>query len=407
MKDGKMTNPREVLEQYRYDYSVCGKCKLCQSCHVQEIDHERFWRNCPSGTRFCFEGYYASGKLELACAIEKNEIDPGPRASHILYTCMLCGSCEEQCYGVKQLFPMKVTELLRERAARDGWGPPSEFDTVRSNVKETGNLLGPGCKRKEWADGLDLVVAGERHCDTLLFMGCQLSCRPQLRKEARSAARVLKSLDIDFTVLGDEERCCGSPLLELGLRDEFEAAAEVNIRKIKESGAGLVLTPCAHGAYVFKEEYAPVLPDVEFLHLSEFVGEALKERGTVPGGAVRGGFAYHDPCMLGRRLEVYGPPREILDSIPGVEVLEFPRSGRNALCCGAGGMAWWGYPDYADWVGRERLYEAEWIGAQRIVTACPQCQWMLQNTAEQKGNGMQVYGMWEIVAEALGAGEGV
>jgi Fe-S oxidoreductase len=420
LKEPRLTAEREVIEQYFHDYSVCGKCKICQACHVQEVDHERFWRNCPSGTRFRFEAYYASGKLELANAVVRNEIQPNERAAHALYTCMLCGSCEEQCYGVKQLYPLRVIELLRERAVRDGWGPPPEFDSLKANLRESGRLFGKDAlETNEWAEGLGIEETGKRSkrgktgkavkesTDTLLFVGCQYASRPELKDEVRSLALVLREAGIDFMTIGRRELCCGAPLLEIGERDLFERMALENVERIKESGATRVVTACPHCAYVMKEEYSEVLEGIELVHAVELVAPLIAGGSLEPRGISPGKVTYHDPCMLGRRLDIYEEPRSIVRAIPGAELAELPRSRANALCCGGGGMAWWAYPDYARWVAGERLYEAAWSGAERLVTACPQCQWMLGGAAgaADRPGGPKVQGLWTLLWESLSGGD--
>jgi len=400
MKKVRITKEREVLEQYRQDFSICGKCKICQACHVQEVHHERFWRNCPSGMRFCYEAYYASGKLELANAIVKGEISPGERASHILYTCMLCGSCEEQCYGVKQMYPLRVIELLRERAVKDGWGPPEAFEGAVKNVKERKNLYGIGDRKSKLADAISDQVK-RRTSETLVFFGCNFMAHEELKGEARAILSVLENLGIDYSVL-DVEKCCGAPLLELGMRDEFEEIASENIERIESAGIRRIVTPCAHCAYVFSEEYSRFI-DLEVLHLTQLISEHLGDLTLKWKGEVSK-VAYHDPCMLGRRLEVYKEPRRILELISGLDVIEFERSGKNALCCGGGGMAWWAYPRYSSWVTSERLFEAKWVGAEVIATACPLCQWIFQRTARKNYPEIKVLGIFSLLENAMEAG---
>lgn len=399
----RLTADREVLEQYRHDYSVCGKCKICHACHVQEVHHERFWRNCPSGTRYGFEAYYASGKMEIAAALVNNEIEPTPAAVHALYSCMLCGSCEEQCYGVKQLYPLRVIELLRERAVRDGWGPPEEYESLVENISKKGNLLGlPQKVKADWAKRLDLKDAADQEVDTLLFVGCQFATRPELRREIISIAGILKRCGANFGLLGGDEPCCGGPLLETGERGEFERQAILTAEKIRESRVERIVTGCAHCAYVLKEEYGSLLDDLEVLHLVEYIAPMLESNTIEPAPVKEKGVTYHDPCMIGRRLEIYEEPRTVIRSIPGMEIIEMQRAKNNALCCGGGGMAWWGFPGYASWVARERLFEADFIGASVIATACPQCQWMLGSNAVKKYGHLEVKGIWQILAESLG-----
>ena len=153
----RITAPRQVLEELQADYSICTKCKMCQAVHPQFCTESRFWRNCPSGTRFRWEAYYASGKMELARGLHTKELEPNDSMRGILYSCMLCSSCQEQCYEVKQILPTKVFELMRERAVTDGRGPMPEHVKMGESLEKNDNPWDfPKDKRGDWAKGLPL-----------------------------------------------------------------------------------------------------------------------------------------------------------------------------------------------------------------------------------------------------------
>jgi Fe-S oxidoreductase len=397
----KMTALREVLPDFRSDFSLCGKCKLCQANHVQEVIHGRFWRNCPSGTRFRFEAYYASGRLEMARALDLQEIEPTETMAHALYTCMECGSCQEQCYPVKQIFPLRVIELLREQAVRDGWGPLEEHQSAIDNLEQTDNLLGkPQAERGQWAEGLGLKDASKEKVGALLFAGCHYSFKPELADAARAAVRVLKAAGLDLGILGSEEACCGAPLLELGDRDFFETFGMENLRRFEATGAEQIISLCPHCNWIFNEEYADEMA-AKPKHAVQVVAEALKKKQLAPGKQVKMKVAWHDPCRMGRRLGIYKQPRKILASIPGLEVVEFERSGHNSLCCGNGGMAAYAFPEFGEWTAKERIFEAEFAGVDAIVTSCPWCEEMLRIGAAAKGSSVKVENIFTLLEQSL------
>ncbi len=398
----RLTATREVLSDLRDDFSLCGKCKLCQACHVQEVDHARFWRNCPAGTRFRFDNYYASGRMEMARAYELCEIEVTPGLLHSLYTCMLCGSCQQQCFPLKQINPLRVTELMRETAVREGWGPLPEHQPALDNLEEHDNLMGlPQADRGKWAEGLDLKDATQEEVDILLFTGCHYSYNQELVPSARSAARLLSSTGESVGILGEEELCCGAPLLELGDRDWFETFAWENIQRINATGAKTVVTLCPHCAVIFSEEYAPEL-DAEVKHASQALAQAIKERKIQPSQGVTHKVAWHDPCRLGRRLGIYDAPRHILASIPDLETVELPRHRGNSLCCGNGGMAAYAFPDYGVWVAQERIFEAEFTGAESLITSCPWCEEMLRRGTQARGSDLVVENLYTLLEKGMG-----
>ncbi len=397
----KITARRDVLAELREDFSLCGKCKLCQAVMAQQCDDPRFWRNCPSGSRFRYEAYYASGKMEIARCLELAEIEPDEKMKHVLYTCMLCGSCEDRCYPIKQLHPLWVIELLREQAVEDGWAPLDWFSEVYENLEKTGNPYGvPPEKRAQWSEGMGLKNALEEKVEYLLFTGDDYPSFPNLVPKLQSVARILKLAGVDFGILGKEETSSGSALLLIGDRDRFEEFAEKNIEKFAAAGVSKLITPDPHAYAVLKEEYTKAY-DMKVYHLSEIASSLISKGKLKPSKSVNIKAVYHDPCRLGRRHGVFDEPRNVLKSIPGLELLEFPRSKKNSLCCGGGGSVFFIEPEYARWVTKERIFEAEYIGAQAIITACPICGRMFADAIEAMKKDIAVYNLAMVLENSL------
>ncbi len=400
----RITAPREVLHELQQDYFICTKCKICQAVHVQFCTESRFWRNCPSGTRFRWDAYYASGKMEIARGLHIHEIEPSESLRHILYTCMLCSSCQEQCWEVKQLHPTRVFELMREKAVREGWGPMPEHEPLRESLEKNDNPFGVEArKRGEWAKGLQAKHLPKEKAEALFFAGDAYSTDPALFPAVRAAFRALQLGGMDLGILGAKEKSDGALMLLLGDRDFFETFAFDNLETFNGLGVKTIVTPDAHAAWVFKEEYARELnPEIKVRHISEVLDRMIRKGELKPAKEVPLKVVYHDPCKLGRRFDIYEPPRRVLRSIPGLELLEFPRATFNSLCCGGGGGVPYAFPDYALWTARERLYEAEWTGAEAVVTSCPYCLQMFRKAVEATGSPLKVYDLAEPLLMSLG-----
>ena len=115
-------------------------------------------------------------------------------------------------------------------------------------------------------------------------------------------------------------------------------------------------------------------------------------------------MTFHDPCYLGRRNDVYDPPRQILAAIPGLEIVEMPRSREDALCCGGGGGRMWMETAAGERFGDLRVGEAAGTGADVLVTACPHCIACLEDSLKQSGSPMRVMDIAELADAALAAG---
>jgi len=399
-----VTAPREVLHELQQDYFICTKCKICQGVHAQFCEETRFWRNCPSGTRFRWDAYYASGKMEIARGLHINEIEPTESMRDILYTCMLCSSCQEQCYEVKQIHPTRVFELMREKAVQEGWGPMPEHQKLQESLEDNDNPFGvEKSKRGDWAEGLGLKDLNKEKAEVLFFAGDAYTTDPTLKPAVRAAAQVLLEAGLDVGTLGSEEKSSGSLMLLIGDRDFFETYAFENIERFNQLGVKMIITPDPHAAWVFKEEYTRELnDDIEIKHISEILSRLVRKGELKPEKEVPLKAVYHDPCKLGRRFDIYKQPRRVLESIPGLELMEFPRATFNSLCCGGGGGVPYAFPEYALWTAKERLYEAEWTGAEAIVTSCPYCIKMFNQAVGATGSEMKVYDLAEVLLQSLG-----
>ena len=71
-------------------------------------------------------------------------------------------------------------------------------------------------------------------------------------------------------------------------------------------------------------------------------------------------------------MGVYEPPRNVITSLPGTQLVEMERNRENALCCGVN--AWLSCNKYHKEIQMDRLKEAKATGADLLVTACPKCQ---------------------------------
>jgi Fe-S oxidoreductase len=112
---------------------------------------------------------------------------------------------------------------------------------------------------------------------------------------------------------------------------------------------------------------------------------------------------YHDPCHLGRHLSpgVYEPPRSILKSLPGIELVEMDRNRENAWCCGAGSGVKEANSNLALWTANERLKEAKAAGAEALVTNCPWCERNFKDAIKEYGGEMEIYDIAEITRKAI------
>lgn len=287
--------------------------------------------------------------------------------------CLTCASCEVRCpQGVRYT---EFVRGLRGELPAAGRHPRPHGEVFRNAA---GWLADHGDGRTpSWLD-VDLRVA-ERG-EIALFVGClplfDVVFGQQLEVEmvaiARAAVRLLNRLGIEPVVVANE-RCCGHDLLWSGEREAFERQAGYNAELFRSRGVEQVLTVCAECCRTWSMDYPPVVDDYRprVDHVAGYLAPRLGEAELDWRATAATAVTYQDPCRLGRHLGVFDEPRQLLQVVPGTELLEMERSGRDALCCGTSGFV------HCDAASRrlqmERLESAAATGASQLLTACPKC----------------------------------
>ena len=326
------------------------------------------------------------------------------RLQHIIYTCTLCGSCQALCNPTKDLEPTNASVALREHAVREGWGPLPEHEPLIKSILNYDNpWLQPRAARVKWAKrgkGLKIKDAAKEEVEVLYYPGCTASYDPEIQPVAREVVRLLDAAGVDFGILGKNEICCGSTILRVGDRQNFEKMRAKNTASLNATSAKTIVTACAGCFSTLRGEYTDDL-EANVLHIVEFVDELIREGRLKPTREVPRKVTYHDPCHLGRYCGVYDAPRNILESISGLRFEEMERIREWAWCCAAGGGVRTAFPEeMAKWAAGLRLEEAADTGADTLVTACPFCEQNLGESAKASG-GLEVVDILKIVAEAV------
>jgi heterodisulfide reductase subunit D len=253
----------------------------------------------------------------------------------------------------------------------------------------------------------------------LYFVGCMSSYRT--KSIAKATKKILDSTGTDYITLGPEEKCYGSVLLRTGQVDEARELAKSNIEMIRSKEVSTVLASCPGCYLAFTQDYPSLAGElgVKVVHTTEFL-EKLMAEGKLPitglpwratnenGKLSTEGFplkaTYHDPCHLGRWSGIYDPPRNILKSIPQLELVEMFFNRADAWCCGAGAGVMSLSGEYAKAIASERLNQADKTGARVLVSACPFCKYNFEQAAKGREKTMEVYDVVEVVASAIESG---
>ena len=228
-------------------------------------------------------------------------------------------------------------------------------------------------------DGLGDVPLFDGSQEYLYWVGCSGSLVERNLPITKSVFKLLREAGTSFGVLGQEETCNGDPARRLGNEYLFQILAQQLIETFKSKGVQRVITNCPHCFNTFKNEYPQFDGKFEVLHHTEFLAKALSEGDLKPKYAVTADITYHDSCYLGRMNGTYDAPRQIIELVPGANLVEMKRNMSRGLCCGAGGGNMWQEEIGERRVNHVRTEEAVSTGASQVISNCPFCIQMFED----------------------------
>lgn len=385
-----------MTEEYANQIHRCFNCGFCKFTS----DYIDF--NCPAYERFRFDSYSTGGRLSLIYAWLKGEIEWSEHLLEILYSCVTCKNCVENC--VMRFSDDIVDWIIAARSdvmeKEKGKIPPAVRNFLEDIYKHGNPLKQARNKRGSWANGINKYQADDEY---LFYVGCLGSYEELGQAMAGNIADLLNKAGVSFGILGAEEECCGNEAYNLGEKGLFEALAEKNINKFKEYGVKKIVTLCPHGYNIMKNNYSMLGTDLEVYHYTQILYDMIKKDKLKPL-ETKAKVTYHDPCFLARWNKVYDTPRKILQSIPGIELVEMRRNRKDAFCCGGGSGNF--VIDLLEGgkeaPNRVRVREAYETGASVLAVACPSCMTML--TAAVKSEGLEEKLSVKDVSEIMNQG---
>ncbi|MCJ7609648.1 (Fe-S)-binding protein [Candidatus Bathyarchaeota archaeon] len=389
-----MTKKLPKLSDYAEDVQKCMRCGFCRNL-------------CPTFNSINWEAGSPRGRMQLAKAFLDGDIEFTDYMKERIYECALCGYCTWRCpAGVKTIDVVKAARahMLENKAS------PQNVQALLGNLSKEHNLYGLShTMRTDWLGypwiGLkDKVELSRKGAQVLYFVGCICSYSGKKNMTGKATAQILSKTGADWTLLGNDEWCCGDPSMLSGDFGFALESARHNVGMAQDLGVKKVVTSCAGCYRMWKQEYPALLdenPGIEVQHISQYITEALQSGKLKLSKELKTTLTYHDPCELGRLGEVFDEPRQILKAVPGVEFKEMAKNRYLSRCCGGGGDLKVAYPDMSMEVGTRRLKEAQDTGAKGIVSCCPACELQLSDVAQKNGVPMQVFNIAEIVARAM------
>jgi len=319
-----------------------------------------------------------------------------------MWLCVTCRACVERC--PRSVGIIDIMQALRRGITELGIAKvPDSLRITIKNISSTGNPLGePPENRTNWAKDLDIKEYTEG-TEWLYFTGCMASYDPKLQRIPRAIVNLLKKARVDFGILGSRETCSGESVRKAGDEQLFQTLAQTNIDTFKELGVKKIITTSPHSYHTIKNEYPELGGNFEVVHYTRLLAELIKEGRLKPTKELNKKITYHDPCYLGRHNGIYDEPREILYSIPGIELIEMQRSQENSLCCGGGGGGIWMETKKGERFADIRLEEAVETGSSILATTCPYCMSMFEDSvlSLDRGDVIEIKDIAELLQEGI------
>jgi Fe-S oxidoreductase len=296
----------------------------------------------------------------------------------VIWACTTCRACEEQC-PVMISYVDKIVDMRRNLVMVRGEFP-AELQKTFQALETNGNPWNiTRMDRGAWSDGLDVPLMSDKpDAEVLYWVGCAGSYDDRAKKIARATVRLFREAGVNFAILGSEETCTGDPARRAGNEHLFMMLAEQNVATLNNYKPKKIVTTCPHCFNTLLNEYPDFGARYEVVHHTDFLLGLLAEGRLKPTQGVKARVVFHDSCYLGRYNDVYDAPRKVLQSIPGVELVEAEQSREKGLCCGAGGAQMWMEEQHsAERVNNRRTLQLLKPEPSMIASGCPFCQTMI------------------------------
>lgn len=385
---------------------MCANCSTCR------------W-TCTSYEEFRTEAMFAGGRLRLLRSYVEQNLPLDDEFVRTVYACSTCEQCVERC-PIKLPY-VDIIEDVRKKLVDLGKGPYGRLHLMGDFVHKVKNpYAADNSTRADWiADDTEISDDSEWG----YFVGCTASFKRQ--EIGDSTLRMLNYFGIKPQLLGPDEYCCCSPLIRTGQVDKtvyeehedgtredigrlrVEDIIMHNIEEFQKRGVKHLIFSCS-GCFrtvtldwpKFYRESKGILPFTT-QHLTQFLALKIKKGELEWKGSFPEKVAYHDPCHLGRHVGIFDAPREVLKSIPGLELVEMDRNRENSKCCGAGGGFKAGFAENAINVAADRIDTAHEVGASVLASSCVFCKLNFMDAVKKRGKEIKVLNIEDIFVDLM------
>lgn len=407
----------------------CVHCGLCLN-------------QCPTYRVTRLEAESPRGRIHLVKAAADGRIELNNRFKEHLQLCLLCRACESACpsgvqYGriaetaresigppgapmVKKILNFVFTQLL-PHAGRlkllfsllrlyQRTGLQTIARLIMPDKLRAMDAMLPAIPAKFFKPPAQVLPAiGPRRARVAMLNGCVM---PLLFGAVNHATvRVLRRSGCEV-IFPERQLCCGALNIHNGETVAAKAMARRNIDAFLDAGQDTALDAIlvnAAGCGAAMKEYDFLLrDDPEYAEKAQRFTALVKDAGEFLAGLGLVGelqpinltVTYQDPCHLAHGQKIRRQPRQLLQAIPGLKLVEMEGSDR---CCGSAGIYNLTHAGMSQQLLKEKMLAVGAANADAIVAPNPGCMLQLRYGAKNYGPDLPVYHLLDLIDRAYGA----
>lgn len=423
--------PSGFTTQFAPSESDIYKCVQCGFC----------LNACPTYLETGLEAESPRGRLTLMKAVNEGRLELTNEVARHWDLCLQCRACEVACpsgvpYGrammsVRAEMAERVKRPMRVRMARR---IGLRRMLARPKLMRTAGRFVRGYQRSSFsgfvrrrvlrrapsymraaessmpkvaddffiADGSVTYPTGEVQGKVNLLAGCVMTIMDP--DTMRAAVRVLAHNGYEVRV-PESQGCCGSLNLHAGERVTAREMVANNVESLLAGEPDAVVTVSA-GCGSTMKEYEEILPDLEgaeeLAHKTVDVHELLADGNVKPPTASMPiDVTYQDPCHLLSTQRISVAPRQLLNLIDGVRIIDLPEPN---ICCGSAGTYSLSQREMSERLGNRKAANIASTGAQTVATANPGCASQLASALARNGHDTQVSYVVDLLDSAYRKG---
>lgn len=198
------------------------------------------------------------------------------------------------------------------------------------------------------------------------------------------------------------QTCCGQPAFNAGFWEESKAVCSKFIDDFKD--AEIVVAPSASCVGFVRNYYGKLFEDTsqnrlvqklgpKIFEFSEFMVTVLKKDKF--DAKLEGKATYHDSCAGLRECKIKQEPRQLLNNVKGLEIVEM---NDVETCCGFGGTFSVKFGSISVAMADQKVNHALATGAEYLISTDVSCLMHLEGYIRKKGYNLKTMHIADVLA---------